>query len=147
MALPFFRKLPSLLSGSTSSSIVVNPIADVISVSLGGRGDKTLPPQLDESGAAQSLRIYSEDDIFAAGWARTSGGALFFHKMQGRTLLCDDELPRGWAYSKASLTEGGAKTYENLVTGECRCERPSSALAAPKTSRANRSIIISKSSS
>ena len=67
---------------------------------------------------------YSEDDVFTAGWVRTAGGAIFFNKAKGRTLLSDEKLPRGWAFSKTSLIEGGRKMYENLITGECRSEPP-----------------------
>ena len=86
-------------------------------------------PRLQEViGAAPSspsTRAHSEDEIFAAGWARTEGGAMFFNKAKGRTLLCDEKLPRGWAYSKGSMKEGAAKVvYENLVTEECCSEPP-----------------------
>ena len=93
------------------------------------------------------IRMYTEDEIFAAGWTRTAGGALFFNKAQGRTLLSDEALPRGWAYSKASMKDGGAKVYENLVTGECCKEPPSSDRAVPRSSRYARSMVVISSAS
>jgi hypothetical protein len=104
----------------------------------------TLPCAKEAKQNLPSVCSYSEDEIFTAGWVRTSGGALFFSKEQGRTLINDDKLPRGWAYSKSSIAQGNKKVYENLVTGECRDDFPSTELAfAAATSRRNRSFIIS----